>query len=167
MGGGGLKLCRIIHNISRFKNTVFYCRCLSTLVAMATLNFHRLIIGKLQIDVYCYFIADIWQKIFRNVCCVVLYQTYTFCPSISIWLVTTKRPNLWKKIFNQRTIGPVSLTWVLRICWIRTNLEIQEHSMLFKLSPIQKHQEQIWPYHKNGQGQPRVIIWKKRQGMGI
>ena len=39
---------------------------------------------------------------------------------------------------NQRTIGPVSLTWVLRICWIRTNLEIQEHSMLYKLSTIQK-----------------------------
>ena len=27
-------------------------------------------------------------------------------------------------IGNQRTIGPVSLTWVLRICRIRTNLEI-------------------------------------------
>ena len=27
--------------------------------------------------------------------------------------------------------------------------------------------EQIWPCHKNGQGQPRVIIWKKPQGMGI
>ena len=61
---------------------------------------------------------------------------------------------------NQMTIGPISLTWVLRICWIRTNFEIQEHSMLYKLSPIQKHQEQIWPCHKNGQGQPRVIIWK-------
>ena len=40
-------------------------------------------------------------------------------------------------------------------------LEIQEQSMLYKLSPIQKHQVQIWPCHKNGQGQPRVIIWKK------
>ena len=44
---------------------------------------------------------------------------------------------------------------------------MQEHSMLYKLSPIQKHQEQIWPCNKNGQGQPRVIIWKKPQGMGI
>ena len=68
---------------------------------------------------------------------------------------------------NQRTIGPVLLTWQLRICWIRTNLEMQEHSMLYKLSPIQKNQEQIWPCHKNGQGQPRVIIWKKPQGVGI
>ena len=68
---------------------------------------------------------------------------------------------------NQRTTGPVSFTWVLRICWIRTNLQIQEHSMLYKLSPIRKHQEQIWHPHKNGQGQPRVIIWKKPQGMGI
>ena len=39
--------------------------------------------------------------------------------------------------------------------------------MLYKLSPIQKHQEQIWPYHKNGQGQTRVIICKKPQGMDI
>ena len=75
---------------------------------------------------------------------------------------------LLKQRKNQRTIGPVSLTWVLRIYWIRTNLEIHEHSMLYKLSPIQKQQEQIWPCHKNGQGQPSVIIWKKKpQGVGI
>ena len=47
---------------------------------------------------------------------------------------------------------------------IRINLWIQAHSMLYKLSPIQKHQEKNWPCHK---GQPRVIIWKKPQGMGI
>ena len=29
-----------------------------------------------------------------------------------------------------------------------------------------QHQEQIWPCHKNGQGQPRVIIWKKAPGHG-
>ena len=68
---------------------------------------------------------------------------------------------------NQRTIGPVSLTWVLRICWIRTNWEIQKHSMLYKLPPIQKHQEQIWPCHKTCHGQPRIIIWKKPLAMGI
>ena len=33
-----LKLCRTVYN-----TLLFYCRCLSTLVAMATLNFHRLI----------------------------------------------------------------------------------------------------------------------------
>ena len=32
--------------------------------------------------------------------------------------------------------------------------------MLYKLSPIQNHQEHIWACHKNGQGQPRFIIWK-------
>ena len=41
-----LKVCRIVYNISLYKNIVFYCRCLSTLVAMATLNFHGLINGK-------------------------------------------------------------------------------------------------------------------------
>ena len=29
------------------------------------------------------------------------------------------------KEINQRTICPVSLTWVLRICWFRTNLDKQ------------------------------------------
>ena len=29
-----------------------------------------------------------------------------------------------EQLKNQRTIGPVSLTWVLRICRMRTNLEI-------------------------------------------
>ena len=70
-----------------------------------------------------------------------------------------------KRSLNRGTIGPVSLTWVLRICWIGTNLEILEHSMLYKLSPIQKHKETIWPCHNNGHGQPRIIIWKKLQGM--
>ena len=62
--------------------------------------------------------------------------------------------HIYGKNLNQRTIDLVLLT---------SNLEIQEHSMLYKLSPIQKHQEQIWPCHKNGQGQPRVIIWKNKQ----
>ena len=53
---------------------------------------------------------------------------------------------------NQRTTGSLSLT--LKICWIKTHLEIQEPSMLYKLSLIQKHQEQIWPCQENGQGQP-------------
>ena len=82
---------------------------------------------------------------------------------------TTFKPfgqDLTKKSY-QRTMVPVSLAWVLRICWIRTNLEIQEHSTLCKLTPIQKHQQQIWPCHKNGHGQHWVIIWKTPQGMGI
>ena len=70
--------------------------------------------------------------------------------------------HIYGKNLNQRTIDLVLFT---------SNLEIQEPSMLYKLSPIQKHQEQIWPCHKNGQGQPRVIIWKnkqqKKQGIGI
>ena len=48
-------------------NYCFYCSCLSTLDAMATLNFHRCILGKMNISIYCYFIADILQKFFRNV----------------------------------------------------------------------------------------------------
>ena len=44
---------------------MFYCHCLSTLVAIqATLNFHRLIMGKMKIDIFCYFTADILTKFF-------------------------------------------------------------------------------------------------------
>ena len=47
-------------------------------------------------------------------------------------------------------------------CWgYAGNLEIQEHSMLYKLPPIQKHQEQIWPGHKNGQGNPGSSFEKR------
>ena len=65
---------------------------------------------------------------------------------------------------------PVLFTWVLRICWIRTNLEIQEHSMLYKLSSIQKHQEQFEPVIKLGKVNPGSSFEKKKkktQGMGI
>ena len=45
--GISLKLYRIVHNISLYKKIIcFYSFCLSTLVAMATLNFCRLIMGK-------------------------------------------------------------------------------------------------------------------------
>ena len=68
--------------LASIKLLFFYCHCLSTLVAMATLSFYRLIIGTLEIGVYCCSIADILTKHFRNVYWVVLYQTYTFCPNL-------------------------------------------------------------------------------------
>ena len=62
--GDEAKLYRIVYNISLYKKGVFYCHCLSTLVAMATLNFHRLIMGKMKIGIYCCFIAVILTKVF-------------------------------------------------------------------------------------------------------
>ena len=56
------------------------------------------------------------------------------------------------------------------VCWIRTNLGIHEYeySMLYIIChPYSNIRKQSWLGHKNGQGQPRVIIWKKPQGMGI
>ena len=61
-----LKLCRIVHNISLYENIIFYCRCLSTLVAMATLIFHGLKMGKMKIGIYCYLIADIMTEAFQK-----------------------------------------------------------------------------------------------------
>ena len=68
-----------------------------------------------------------------------IFLVYNPLCTVSIITRLATRPVKW----NQRTIGPVSLTWMLRIYWIRTNLEIHvnEHTMLHKLSPIQKHQE--------------------------
>ena len=42
--------------------------------------------------------------------------------------------------------GPVSLTWVHRMCWIRTSLEIHDCTSFHPCRSIRK---QIWPCHKN------------------
>ena len=41
-----------------------------------------------------------WQKVYRNIPWVVIYQTYHFCPNIWIWLVAMaiKMPNLWNDL---------------------------------------------------------------------
>ena len=44
------------------------------------------------------------------------------------------------KIWIRGPYGPVSLTWVHRICWIRTTLEVHDY-MLYKFSPMQNHYE--------------------------
>ena len=89
-----LKLCSVVHYISLYKGIVFYCSCFNTLVSIATLNFHRLM-GRMKIGIIAISLQILWPKFFRNVCWVVLYQ-YTFCPTLSIWLVVmaTKRLNL-------------------------------------------------------------------------
>ena len=51
-------------------------------------------------------------------------------------------------------VGPVSLTWVHRICWIRTILEIHDHVLYIKAfthaDMLLSITKQIWPCHKNG-----------------
>ena len=51
-----------------------------------------------------------WQKFYRNVPWIVLYQSYKFCPNRWIWLVAmaTKMLNLWtniKKSSPQKPLG--------------------------------------------------------------
>ena len=58
--------CRNVHNISLYKNYVFYCRCTCTFVAMATYNFHRLIMGKVKVGLYFYLTVDILTKVFQK-----------------------------------------------------------------------------------------------------
>ena len=70
-------------------------------------------------------------------------------------------------ILNQRTIGPESLTWVLRIYELEQTWKYMSTQSCISCHPYRSLREQIWPCHKNGQSQPRVIIWTKTQGMGI
>ena len=64
--GMKLKLCRNVHNISLYKNYVFYCRCSCAFVAMATYNFRRLIMGKRESRPlylsHCRYFVRIFQK---------------------------------------------------------------------------------------------------------
>ena len=46
---------------------VFYSGRIRTLVAMATYSSHRLIMGKVEIDIFFYLIGDIWIFFDRKV----------------------------------------------------------------------------------------------------
>ena len=100
-----LKLCWILLNISLYKNIVFYCCCLSNLVAMPTLNFHIFIMGKMKIAFIAISLKIFIWKLFLEMFVewwLVLYQTYTFCLNFLIWLVVmaTKRLNLQQQKIN-------------------------------------------------------------------
>ena len=58
--GMKLKLYRNVHNISLYKNYVFYYCCLCTLDAMA------LVMRKMKICIYCYLVADILANVFQK-----------------------------------------------------------------------------------------------------
>ena len=47
-----LKRSRSVHNISFYKYFVFCCHCSCDLVAMATLSFHRLTLGKVKVGLF-------------------------------------------------------------------------------------------------------------------
>ena len=56
-------------------------------------------------------------------------------------------------------------------CWGYAELEqtwkYMSTQSFISCHPYRSIRKQIYPRHKNGQGQPRVIIWTKAQGMGI
>ena len=66
--GDEAELCRNVHNISLYKNYVFYCCCSCAFVTMVTYIFHRLtcIMGKVKVDLYFYLIADILTKVLQK-----------------------------------------------------------------------------------------------------
>ena len=65
----GMKLKLGIHakDISLYKSCVFYSSRIRNLVAMATYNSHRLIMGKEKIDNFFCLIGDTWIFFYRNV----------------------------------------------------------------------------------------------------
>ena len=65
----------------------FYFGRIRTLVAMATKSFHRLIMGKVEIDKISAKSLGIFDFFYRNVYCVVLHVSYDFCPNRLILLV--------------------------------------------------------------------------------
>ena len=97
---------------------IFYCCCSSTLVAMATWSFHWLTMGKVKIEIYCYLIADILTKFYRNIPGVVLYKPYEFCPNRWFWLVAmaTEVLNFRKKKYSEIFFSEVIRRMKLKLC---------------------------------------------------
>ena len=59
----------------------------------------------------------------------------------------------------KRTTGPVSLTWGTPECIGYAELEQAWKYMTISFHPCRSTGKQIWPCHKNGQGQPCDIVW--------
>ena len=59
----------------------------------------------------------------------------------------------------KRTTGPVSLTWGTPECIGYAELEQVWKYMTISFHPCRSTGKQIWPCHKNGQGQPCDIVW--------
>ena len=68
MGGGGggeaetLHKCLCYYALHLYINFVFYCCCACGFVAMATLSFHRFIMGKVKVGLYFYLTLGILTK---------------------------------------------------------------------------------------------------------
>ena len=108
-----LKLCRIVSN-----------NCLYKKLFLLPLLKHFGCYGNLKFPLTCNGKSENWdlllshcryfdESFFRNVCWVVLYQTYTFCPNLAIWLVVmaTKRLNLREK----KNINSSEAIWEMKL----------------------------------------------------
>ena len=78
--GVKLKLCLNVHEISLYINYIFYCRCPCAFIAMATLNFHILTMGKVEIGIYFCVTANILTK--------VLLKYFWSSPLPAIWILS-------------------------------------------------------------------------------
>ena len=97
--GMKLKLCRNVHNIRLYISYDFCSRCSCAFIAMTTL-FPLTYNGKSEKKHLLLSQQIFWQRFYRHIPWVVLYETYEFCPNRWIWLVAmaTKRINSRKNI---------------------------------------------------------------------
>ena len=65
--GMKLKLGIHVRTLASTKVVFFYSGRIRTLVAMATYNSHRLIMGKEEIDHFFCLVGDIWKTNYKNV----------------------------------------------------------------------------------------------------
>ena len=118
--GDKAETCRIVSNIASTK-IFLYGLCSST--CYGNLVSIELTMGKVKL--WDLFLSHCIH-VYRNVCWVVLHQTYHFSPNLSVWLVAmaTERLNLReKKINSAETIRGIKL----KLCIIVHNISLYKN----------------------------------------
>ena len=95
-------LCRNVHNIGLYVNCVFNYCCLCEILLLWQLKLSiDLKWEKWKLAIISVLLQVFWQKFYRNVPWVVLYQPYAFCPNHWFCLVAMKTERLNKKIYTK------------------------------------------------------------------
>ena len=105
--------------------------------------------GKVEIGIYFRVTADFWQKFYRNVSGLVLYQPYEFCPNRWLWLVAmaTERLNYRKqnsKIFFSEAISGMKL----KLCINIHDISLYINFIFYCRCPCAFVAMAIWSFHR-------------------
>ena len=113
----------------QWSSVFFYCRCLSNFGCYGNYKFLKTYYRKKwKLAFIAISLQIVWRKLFGNVCWVVLRQTYSFYPNLSIWLVAmTTSEALWGiKLKYCRNVHSINLynTIVFYCCCVCTLVAI-------------------------------------------